>query len=312
MSYDKYIVTADGWTFVIPPGVNPESYGATKVEGVNDWTGGNIEKLMAVAEIAVDNRGRTRKNRYGARSAEPVEGQSPLYGLPGVEELAYYLSNNVTPVEAGPSGFEVLDEKNLLKIALSVIKNREPQGAAPNPTLEDRLMLRHATSYRLGGIVDGEGFMVTVSLDLGCEGWGLAKHWEDPYYKSASHPTLTPQILLLDDATSDLVWCPLPNVEDYHETHTVMDIEDEKEAIRLALDITDGRAEYRELKPEDYPDPQEFFPLPIVRVKPAGEPGRIHALECRVGSLRARLELMDSEAARDALKQDDDIAKMEV
>lgn len=224
------IITVDGWTFVCQQGrPMPEQ---------------SIEEMMRFANVAIDNRGRCRKNRYGAHGPEPVEGQSPLYGLPGVEKLFNYLCTDVQPAETGKHTFEKLDEKNIFKVALSVLQARGPVA------LGDRIQLRHATAYRFGGIVEGEGFLVTVALAIGCEGWGLIKHYEDPFFEMPRDKVLTPRVLVEDIETGIRFWATPYETENAVDL-SVLDIEDEKEAIRLALDVTDGCANYEDWPPRE-------------------------------------------------------------
>lgn len=57
-------------------------------------------------------------------------------------------------------------------------------------------------------------------------------------------------------------------------------------------------------------DPHEFAPLPIRRVEPLGDAGKLLMLECRVGLLRGRLSMMETPAAQDALDLDVQLSEM--
>lgn len=119
--------------------------------------------------------------------------------------------------------------------------------------LRHLLMNHHADSYGFWGMVDGEGFKVTVT-QWGGEGWAILKHHGDrPVLDDGSmgpnppHPT---QILTEHDRIpTPRRWRPHDAVPD---DESEADYEDVYDALRDAINICDGR--YVPLDLEETPE----------------------------------------------------------
>lgn len=109
--------------------------------------------------------------------------------------------------------------------------------------LEERLLLRKAVAFEFCGLVDGVGFMVLVALHAGVEFWGLVRHYGDPHDRS---PAVGTQVCILaerEDVHGTLTWVPWDWSKGIliEGDWNVKDVEDEREALTLALDLCDGK-----------------------------------------------------------------------
>lgn len=111
--------------------------------------------------------------------------------------------------------------------------------------LEERLLLRSAVAFEFCGLVDGIGFHVRVDQYVAGEFWGLVRHYGNPHERN---PTMGAQVCALveNDTDGELRWVPWDwsdgvLLEDGNHACTVKGIEDEREALTLALDLCDGK-----------------------------------------------------------------------
>lgn len=119
--------------------------------------------------------------------------------------------------------------------------------------LEERLLLRSAVAFEFSGLVDGIGFHVRVDQYVAGEFWGLVRHYGTPHERN---PAVGMQVCVLVeyDLDGELAWVPWDWSDGFlfersDSVWSIKNIECEREALTLALDICDGKTRPREPNP---------------------------------------------------------------